>query len=36
MATVDVTKENFEEVVTKNDVVMIDCWAPWCGSAATR
>ena len=31
MAVVEVTKENFEEVVTKNDMVMIDFWAPWCG-----
>jgi len=31
MATVELTKENFEDVVTKNDLVVVDFWAPWCG-----
>ena len=30
MASVDLTKENFEQVVTGNDVVIVDFWAPWC------
>lgn len=30
MATVDLTKENFEQVVTGNAVVIVDFWAPWC------
>jgi thioredoxin len=30
MATVDVTKENFEEIVTKNSLVILDFWAAWC------
>ncbi len=30
MATVDLTKDNFEQVVGGNDVVIVDFWAPWC------
>jgi thioredoxin 1 len=31
MATVALTKENFENVITGNDMVIVDFWAPWCG-----
>jgi thioredoxin len=31
MATINVTKNTFEEVVNKNDMVLLDFWAPWCG-----
>jgi thioredoxin 1 len=31
VATVELTKENFEQVVTGNDMVVVDFWAPWCG-----
>lgn len=31
MSTVELTKDNFDEVVTKNDFVLIDFWAAWCG-----
>ncbi len=30
MATVDLTKDNFEQVVTGNGTVIVDFWAPWC------
>ncbi len=31
MATVAITGENFEQVVTSNDLVLVDFWAAWCG-----
>ena len=31
MATVELTKENFEQTITDNDFVLIDFWAEWCG-----
>ena len=31
MAYVELTKENFEEVITSNDMVVVDYWAEWCG-----
>ena len=30
MATIELTKDNFEQIVTDNDVVIVDFWAPWC------
>ena len=31
MATRDLTKENFEQTVNDNPMVIVDFWAPWCG-----
>ncbi|MFJ3921686.1 thioredoxin [Streptomyces sp. NPDC090022] len=31
MATVELTKENFDQTVSENDFVLIDFWAEWCG-----
>jgi len=30
-AVIDVTKENFADVIEGNDIVVVDFWAPWCG-----
>ena len=31
MATVELTKDNFETTITDNDTVIVDFWAEWCG-----
>ena len=31
MATVELTKDNFEQTVNENPMVIVDFWAPWCG-----
>src|SRR5712664_4026199 len=31
MPVVELTKENFEKVITSNSTVIVDYWAPWCG-----
>ncbi|MEN8651858.1 thioredoxin [Streptomyces sp. 21So2-11] len=31
MSTVELTKENFDQVVSENEFILIDFWASWCG-----
>lgn len=31
MSTIELTKDNFDQVVSENDFVLIDFWASWCG-----
>ena len=31
MATVEITKDNFEATVSGNEIVLFDFWAAWCG-----
>ena len=31
MATVQLTQDNFEQIVTGDKIVIVDFWAPWCG-----
>lgn len=31
MATTDITAQTFEETIEKNDIVIVDFWAEWCG-----
>ncbi len=31
MAAVEITTENFEEILAENPIVFLDFWATWCG-----
>jgi thioredoxin 1 len=31
MPTVEMTRDNFEQLVADNDIVLVDFWAEWCG-----
>jgi len=31
MATITAGKENFDQLIIGNDMVIVDFWAPWCG-----
>jgi len=31
MATINLTEANFQQTIKENDIVIIDCWAEWCG-----
>lgn len=31
MATVELNKDNFEQNVASNDIMLVDFWASWCG-----
>ena len=31
MGTVELTKDNFDQTVQENQIVLVDFWAAWCG-----
>jgi thioredoxin len=35
MPAIELTNENFQEIVNNNDIVLIDFWAAWCAPCRT-
>ena len=35
MPVIDLNEENLAEAVEKGGIVLVDCWASWCGACAT-
>jgi thioredoxin 1 len=31
MAIVNLSKDTFRDIISENDTVLVDFWAPWCG-----
>ena len=31
MTTIDITEATFQETLSKNEIVLVDWWADWCG-----
>jgi thioredoxin 1 len=31
MTTIDITEATFQDTLTKNEIVLVDWWADWCG-----